>query len=213
MNAGGGYIKRTAAGGIIGLKIVLKTRVLLHGAATDLSAVQAHPVGIVSGPGVAGKPVGFGEDQVIESDEAAKVGGEHGLVDHESHVILIAMNVLNPRPLLHLEGATVFILALFAYHWSHGGWGWFALLFLAPDLSMIGYLANARVGAGVYNAIHTYAGPLALAGYAIGTNNHQVLLLGLIWIGHIGMDRMLGYGLKYPTRFKDTHLAAEHHVV
>jgi len=66
---------------------------------------------------------------------------------------------MNPRPLLHLEGAAVLILSVFAYHWSDGNWGLFALLFVVPDLSMIGYLANVRAGAAIYNAIHTYVGP------------------------------------------------------
>src|SRR5664279_2893665 len=59
---------------------------------------------------------------------------------------------MTPRPLLHLEGAAVFILSLFAYHWNHGSWLQFAVLFLVPDVSMIGYLANTRIGAITYNA-------------------------------------------------------------
>ena len=76
---------------------------------------------------------------------------------------------------------------------------------------MVGYLANPRVGAAVYNLVHTYGGPLALYAYAIGTHNTQLVQLALIWTAHIGFDRMLGFGLKYPTRFKDTHLNAERH--
>jgi Domain of unknown function (DUF4260) len=72
---------------------------------------------------------------------------------------------MSPRPLLHLEGAAVFIASLIAYQWNHGGWLLFALLFLVPDLSMLGYAINARVGAITYNAIHTYIGPLVLSGY------------------------------------------------
>jgi hypothetical protein len=116
---------------------------------------------------------------------------------------------MTPRPLLHLEGATVLALSLFAWHWSHGSWVLFALLFLTPDLSMLGYIANARVGAIAYNAVHTYIGPLALIGYAFALGLHEVLFVAVIWIAHLGFDRMLGYGLKFPTRFKDTHLSAE----
>jgi hypothetical protein len=120
---------------------------------------------------------------------------------------------MNPRPLLHLEGAAVFALSLLAYHWSHGGWLLFVLLFLAPDLSMIGYAVNVRLGATTYNAVHTYVGPLLLAAYAIGSGHPTSLKLSLIWIAHIGIDRMLGFGLKYPTRFKDTHLNPERHLL
>ena len=113
---------------------------------------------------------------------------------------------MTPRPLLHLEGVAVLVLSLFAYHWSGLSWLTLALLFLVPDVSMAGYLAGARVGAVAYNAVHTYVGPLALAGYAFGVGEHAALGVALIWIAHIGMDRMLGFGLKYPTEFKDTHL-------
>ena len=87
-----------------------------------------------------------------------------------------------------------------------GGWWQFGLLFLLPDISMIGCAANPRAGAATYNAVHTYLGPLVLYGCAIGTHNTQMVQLALIWSAHIGVDRMLGYGLKYPSRFKDTHL-------
>jgi hypothetical protein len=100
---------------------------------------------------------------------------------------------MTPRPLLHLEGATVFALSLLAYHWSHGSWILFVLLFLVPDLSMVGYLANARVGAITYNAVHSYAVPLAVAAYSFGTHRPAVRALSLIWIAHIGFDRMLGF--------------------
>lgn len=118
-----------------------------------------------------------------------------------------------PRTLLHLEGAAVLIVSLFTYQWSHGSWLYFALLFLVPDLSMLGYAANVRVGAAAYNAVHTYILPLALAGYSVASNRLAIFSLSLIWIAHIGLDRMLGYGLKYPTRFKDTHLNPDRHTV
>jgi hypothetical protein len=120
---------------------------------------------------------------------------------------------MNPRPLWRLEGAAVLIVSLFSYHWSQGSWLPFALLFLVPDLSMLGYAANVRVGAITYNAIHTYVGPLVLAGYWFGSNRPAIFWLSLIWIAHIGLDRMLGFGLKYPTRFNDTHLNPDRHTL
>jgi Domain of unknown function (DUF4260) len=115
-----------------------------------------------------------------------------------------------PRPLLHLEGAAV-TASLFAYHWSHGSWLQFTLLFLVPDLAMLGYLAGVRVGAITYNAVHTYRGSIALAAYSFESNRLAIFALSLIWIAHIGLDRMLGFGLKYPTRFTDTHLSPDRH--
>jgi len=111
------------------------------------------------------------------------------------------------RSVLRLEGAAAFAAAIALY--GHGGFSWlmFALLFLAPDLSMLAYLAGPRVGALAYNFVHTYAlsVPLAFAGFAIGSP--VVSALALILIAHIGFDRMLGYGLKYTSGFGDTHLS------
>jgi hypothetical protein len=120
---------------------------------------------------------------------------------------------MTPRPLLHLEGAAVLLLSLFVYHWNQASWVQFALLFLLPDVSMLGYLANPRIGAVAYNAAHTYIGPLALGSYSLATTHYTMVPLSLIWIAHIGFDRMLGYGLKYPTRFKDTHLNPARHAL
>ncbi|MGA7841353.1 MAG: DUF4260 domain-containing protein [Candidatus Acidiferrales bacterium] len=111
-----------------------------------------------------------------------------------------------PRWLLHLEGACVFTLTLVLYRAGHFHWWLFALLLLTPDLSMLGYLANAKIGAAAYNLVHTSAVPILLLGVATVAPLPAVEPYALIWLAHIGMDRMLGYGLKYPTRFRDTHL-------
>lgn len=120
---------------------------------------------------------------------------------------------MNPRWLLHLEGGTVLVVSVLFYGSIHAGWLKFALLFLLPDISMLGYAANARIGAISYNAVHSYIAPLALAAWGLGTSHSAVLSLSLIWIAHIGFDRLLGYGLKYPTGFKDTHLNPERHAL
>jgi hypothetical protein len=110
------------------------------------------------------------------------------------------------RLLLRLEGAAAFAVAVALY--AHAGFSWpiFALLFLSPDLAMLGYLAGPRAGAAVYNVIHTYAValPLVLAGFFAALP--ALTAAGLILIAHIGFDRALGYGLKYSTAFGDTHL-------
>jgi hypothetical protein len=113
-----------------------------------------------------------------------------------------------PRRLLRLEAAAVLALALSAFARLHGDWGLFALLFLVPDLSMLGYLAGPRIGAGAYNAAHSYLGPALLGAAALVGPGPVALHLALIWAAHIGFDRMLGYGLKYDDAFKLTHLGA-----
>ena len=107
---------------------------------------------------------------------------------------------------LRAEGLSVFVLSLWLYAHYGRGWALFAWLFLLPDASFAGYLAGPRIGAQIYNAAHSYIGPLQLA-LIIGVTGHSNLFsFVLVWAAHIGFDRTLGYGLKYPTAFGDTHL-------
>jgi hypothetical protein len=111
-----------------------------------------------------------------------------------------------PRYLLHLEGASILVLAIFLYRAGHFPWWMFAALLLVPDLFMLGYLWNARFGSTVYNSVHTLSVPVLLFVASQLFHMDRLAPFILIWIAHIGMDRMLGFGLKYPTQFKDTHL-------
>jgi hypothetical protein len=111
-----------------------------------------------------------------------------------------------PAILLRLEGACVFLLSLFLYRSAGGTWGLLFLLFLWPDLSMYAYWINVQAGSALYNLVHTDAAALTLAAVAPHQHNPSALDFALIWLAHIGLDRALGYGLKYPTFFKDTHL-------
>ena len=89
-----------------------------------------------------------------------------------------------------------------------GGESWwlFALLLLAPDLAMLGYLAGPRVGAVAYNVFHSYPLPAALGLVGLFVGAPLAVSVALVWFAHIGMDRLVGYGLKYPADSKDTHL-------
>lgn len=109
------------------------------------------------------------------------------------------------RWLLRAEGACVLAVCLYVYP-RFGGWGSFALGFLAPDLAMLGYLMGRRVGAVAYNAAHTYLGAIATLGLGMLLVSDPLIAAGLIWSAHIGFDRMLGYGLKYSSGFTATHL-------
>jgi Domain of unknown function (DUF4260) len=129
--------------------------------------------------------------------------GRHGLyLPSESRRMRMSM----PSALLRLEGLAVLGAALALY--VDGPYALWALLvfFLAPDLSFFGYLGGARVGAVVYNAAHTYVGPVGLGAAAAVAGGGLGVQVALIWGAHIGLDRFLGYGLKYPSGFKDTHL-------
>jgi hypothetical protein len=94
-----------------------------------------------------------------------------------------------------------------AFHRMGGGWALFAGLFLVPDLSMLGYLAGPRLGALGYNAGHSYLGPALLGVIGLAAASPLAAQLALIWSAHIGFDRLLGYGLKYPSAFGNTHLS------
>jgi hypothetical protein len=111
-----------------------------------------------------------------------------------------------PAVLLRLEGLALLVGSLVLYFHADFGWLPLVVLFLAPDLSFAAYALSPRAGALAYNTLHTEILPLALGVAGVLTDSERAIQLALIWLGHIGMDRALGYGLKYPTAFKDTHL-------
>jgi len=107
---------------------------------------------------------------------------------------------------LRAEGLAAFVAGLAVYGVTDGPWLLVLPLLLVPDLSMLGYLRSPRVGALTYNLVHNWAIGLAVLGLGVGVGNATVILLGAILVAHVGMDRALGYGLKLPTSFHDTHL-------
>lgn len=111
-----------------------------------------------------------------------------------------------PQAILRLEGLVLLGAASVAYAQTGIGWGLFALLFLAPDIFMLGYLRNTRIGAMLYNAGHSTIGPFVLIGAGLALASPLTLAIGLIWMAHVGFDRAVGYGLKYADHFKHTHL-------
>jgi hypothetical protein len=111
-----------------------------------------------------------------------------------------------PNFLLRLEALSFFIGAIALYASQGFSAVAFVVLLLVPDVSMIGYMVNTRVGSQVYDIVHTYALPLVLIAFGLATTTPLAIQIGLIWFAHISMDRVVGYGLKYATAFKDTHL-------
>jgi hypothetical protein len=110
------------------------------------------------------------------------------------------------RTLLRLEGLMLFAGMTLLYAVWDGSWWVYALLFLVPDLSFVAYLAGPRAGAIVYNAAHSYMAPMALMTTGFALSSPLVLSIAMIWLAHIGIDRALGYGLKYAAGFGFTHL-------
>lgn len=116
------------------------------------------------------------------------------------------------RAILRLEGLVVLVAAVACYARfaaaAGSGWGWgvFAACFLLPDASFAGYLAGPRAGSWAYNAAHSYVGPLAVLAAGVLGPSPAWVAAGLIWAAHLGLDRALGYGLKYGYAFGATHL-------
>lgn len=115
--------------------------------------------------------------------------------------------ISQPRIFGHINGLAIFIGAIVAYGVYSGDWLAFIVLLLAPDFSMLGYMANSTIGAWMYNIVHSYALAIVviIAGYALGIG--LLISLGLILLAHIGMDQTFGYGYKYAdAEFSDTHM-------
>ncbi|MDA2238823.1 MULTISPECIES: DUF4260 domain-containing protein [unclassified Bacillus cereus group] len=110
------------------------------------------------------------------------------------------------KRIVHFEGLVVFIAAIYAYSLYEFSWIIFFLFLLAPDLSMLAYGINNHVRANIYNLFHTYIISILIVIIGAYFKIDIVIMIGLIWTAHIGMDRMFGYGLKYETDFKDTHI-------
>lgn len=110
------------------------------------------------------------------------------------------------KTLLRLEEFLMFVLALFLFSELDYSWGLFALLFFTPDLSMLGYLANPRLGAWTYNLIHHKG--LGITLYALGSllATPWLIFAGTLLFAHSSFDRILGYGLKHEDSFQNTHL-------
>lgn len=107
--------------------------------------------------------------------------------------------------IVRLEWAFLFALCIAGYALSGGSWLLFFLLILAPDLSMLGYLAGPRIGAAAYNFFHTLIVPLCLLALGFLAGQDLAMHISAIWLAHITIDRALGYGLKFSTGFQDTH--------
>lgn len=107
---------------------------------------------------------------------------------------------------LRLEGAALLLIGVLGYALTYDGWVLLVVLFLAPDIAFVGYLAGPWWGALAYNALHTSTLPIVLAAYGLVMPTPLAVSIAGIWLAHIGLDRLVGYGLKYASGFKATHL-------
>lgn len=110
------------------------------------------------------------------------------------------------KNLLKLEEIFMFALSIFLFTKLDFAWWWYPVLIFTPDLSMIGYIVSPQIGAATYNFIHHKAVGISVFVMGMMLANQPLQLAGLILFGHSSMDRILGYGLKYPDLFQHTHL-------
>ena len=110
------------------------------------------------------------------------------------------------RIILRAEGFAIFAFALVAYAFYGLGWKTFFIFFLLPDIAFAGYLIGARAGAISYNLTHSSIGAFGCLIAGLLSVSSIWTATGLIWLAHIGFDRVLGYGLKYSQGFRYTHL-------
>lgn len=108
--------------------------------------------------------------------------------------------------ILRAEAVALFVTGVLLYLQLGGEPWWLLPVLLVPDISMLGYLGGPRLGALTYNLVHNLV--IGLTALAIGwfAAIAPLAIAGAVLVAHVGMDRSLGYGLKLPTDFKDTHL-------
>lgn len=105
-----------------------------------------------------------------------------------------------------IEAAVIFLATVYYYHYLHFNVWLFVLFLFSIDIFMLGYIKNNKFGAYIYNFGHNMMVPLFLLIFGTMDSNRLLLAIGLIWLAHIGWDRAFGYGLKFESGFKDTHL-------
>ena len=111
-----------------------------------------------------------------------------------------------PKLWLRIEGLVLLTATIALFVGQHQKWWLYPLLLLVPDIFMIGYLKDKKTGAFLYNLGHSYLLPTVLICAGWNRDHPLTIAIGVIWLGHIGMDRLMGYGLKYDSDFKHTHL-------
>ena len=110
------------------------------------------------------------------------------------------------KTILKIEELAQFVLGIFLFSQLDFAWWWFPVLLLTPDIGMLGYLINPKIGAFTYNIFHhkTIAIAIGLAGFYF--DNPLLILIAVILFSHASFDRIFGYGLKFQDDFKNTHL-------
>jgi positive regulator of sigma E activity len=99
----------------------------------------------------------------------------------------------------------IYLLTIYNLHLSF--WLW-AILFFSPDIGMLGYVVNTKIGAVSYNLFHHKGIAIALAVVGYYLQNDLMIAISILLFSHASFDRIMGYGLKYQDSFKNTHLGS-----
>lgn len=110
------------------------------------------------------------------------------------------------KTILKIEELAMFLLGIFLFGLLDFAWWWFLALFFVPDIGITGYLFGSRTGAAIYNLWHHKGLAILLGVVGVVLNDGILQLTGIILFSHASFDRMLGFGLKYDSGFKFTHL-------
>lgn len=140
------------------------------------------------------------------SDRIPPVGQNGSVAAPLAAIAAVGVVTGRPRTWLRAEGLAIAAAALLAYGPTGAPWRLIPLLFLVPDLSMLGYLAGDRVGAWTYNLAHTAPLPVVLLAAGLGSDGTVLTIAAVVGLVHVGLDRLMGYGVKYDDGFGHTHL-------
>jgi len=116
-----------------------------------------------------------------------------------------AISRSTPTFVLRLEALVIAVGSIVVFGATGGDWGLYFAVWLAPDLAMLGYIGGARIGSICYNTTHNLMLPIGLMALGFYSKDPLTLQLGLVWVSHVAIDRVLGYGLKYEDGFHHTH--------
>jgi hypothetical protein len=133
---------------------------------------------------------------------------KHGLFNGGLYAFKFVKVLKMNQPFIYerIESGFIFLGSLYIY--LHLGFQllWFIVFLFSIDIFMLGYVVNKTFGAHCYNLGHTYIIPAILIIVGVLGQSHIIIAIAIIWAAHIGWDRALGYGLKFSTGFKNTHL-------
>jgi len=142
------------------------------------------------------------ETMPLPATPSSNAGGAAAMTDSSPDGIVVG----TPRRWLRVEGATLLAGSLIAYSTTGQAWWLVPITLLLPDLTMVGYLGGPRLGSRLYNLAHSTPLPAAIVAVGWWQDKSLLVALGLVGLAHIGLDRVLGYGLKYGDHFQHTHL-------